>query len=72
MSLPARTTTFISRGRLNDVIRERLPKRGSTSAQRGLDALPERRQTTDRQGIDEALYYRARLILGDSLPRPPR
>jgi len=72
MSPPARSTTFISRGRLNGVIRERLGGRSSTSAPRGLDGRPERRESTDRQGIDEALYYRARLILGDSLPRPPR
>ncbi len=38
------TTTFVSRGRLSGVVRER--------------------------AFDEALYYRARLILGDSLPRP--
>jgi hypothetical protein len=43
-SSPSTTTTFVSRGRLSGVVRERT--------------------------FDEALYYRARLILGDSLPRP--
>ncbi len=66
-----RTTTFVSRGRLSGVIRERLPRRGSTRARRGLEARAAR-QERDQQAFDEALYYRARLILGDSLPRPLR
>ncbi len=65
------TTTFISRGRLSGVIREQLPKRGSTGAPPTLEARAAR-QARDPQAIDEALYYRARLILGDSLPRPRR
>jgi hypothetical protein len=65
------TTTFISRGRLSGVIRERLPRRGSTGAQRTLEARTAR-QERDIQAFDEALYYRARLILGDTLPRPLR
>lgn len=65
------TTTFISRGRLSGVIREQRPKRGSTADPPTLEAHTAR-QERDPKAIDEALYYRARLILGDSLPLPLR
>jgi hypothetical protein len=65
-----RATTFVSRGRLSGVIRERLPRRGSNGARRPVLEAHAARQAPDQQSVDEALYYRARLILGDSLPRP--
>jgi hypothetical protein len=69
MSSPPPTTTFISRGRLNGVLRQgalgrRQANRGGTPSANGSAEL-------DTQAY-EALYYRARLILGDSLPRPAR
>jgi hypothetical protein len=62
------TTTFTSRGRLTGLIRDEAPagtgqNRASRSAARDEAA---------RASNDEALYYRARLILGESLPRPGR
>jgi hypothetical protein len=68
MSDPFRPTTSItSRGKITGVLREPAPagtgqNRTSRTEQRDAGAPP----------IDEALYYRARLILGDSLPRPGR
>ncbi len=61
------TTKFTSRGRLAGLVRDEVQigtgaNRANRSAQRGA-ALPP---------IDEAIYYRARLILGDSLARPSR
>lgn len=61
MSAPL-TTTFVSRGKLNGVLRQR-PGRPELDP-RGTDDL-------DTQAY-EAIYYRARLILGDTLPRPAR
>jgi hypothetical protein len=62
------TTTFTSRGRLTGLIRHEAPagtgqNRASRSAARA---------EAGRASNDEALYYRARLILGESLPRPGR
>lgn len=58
------TTTFRSRGRLTGLVRDELP--AGTGQNRTT-------QTDNREsaltGADEALFYRARLILGDSLPR---
>lgn len=67
MSKRVATTTFRSRGRLTGLVRDELPagtgqNRTSKSANRE-PAL---------SGTDEALFYRARLILGDGLPRPQR
>jgi hypothetical protein len=54
-------TTVVSRGRLSGVLRgERLPGRSGALAE----------ATGDRDRVDEAIYYRARLILGESLRRP--
>jgi hypothetical protein len=59
MSSPLDKTTVISRGRLSGVVRgERLQNRALADA------------AGDRDGVDEAIYYRARLILGESLRRP--
>jgi hypothetical protein len=64
-------TRFISRGRLNGVLRR--PVGGGQTE--GNATQPGREQRTaeelDTQAF-EALYYRARLILGEPLPRPPR
>lgn len=61
------TTTFRSRGRLTGLVRDEYP------AGVGQNRTT---QTDNREsalnGADEALFYRARLILGDSLPRPQR
>jgi hypothetical protein len=60
-------TRFRSRGRLTGLIRDEQP--AGTGQNRSA-------QTDNREsalsGADEALFYRARLILGDSLPRPQR
>jgi len=62
------TTTFTSRGRLTGLIRDEAPAGiGPNRASR--DAA---RNEVGRASNDEALYYRARLILGESLPRPAR
>jgi hypothetical protein len=59
------TTAFVSRGRLSGVVRER--------PARALDGSPAPGGTDDLDTqAYEAIYYRARLILGDSLPRPAR
>lgn len=61
------TTTFISRGRLAGLVRDEQPagtgqNRTSRSANRD----------SGQAAADDALFYRARLILGDALPRPQR
>jgi hypothetical protein len=62
------TTTFTSRGRLTGLIRDEAPAgTGQNRASRSAT-----RAETGRASNDEALYYRARLILGESLPRPSR
>lgn len=60
------TTTFTARGRLAGLIRDEAP--AGTGQNR--TSRDERREASPP--LDEALYYRARLILGDSLPRPQR
>jgi hypothetical protein len=61
------TTTFRSRGRLAGLVRDENP--AGTGQNRTT-------QTDNREsalnGADEALFYRARLILGDGLSRPQR
>ena len=61
------TTKFTSRGRLAGLVRDEIgvgtgPNRANRAAQRG----------PGQSSADEALYYRARLILGEALPRPGR
>ncbi|HSS32101.1 MAG TPA: hypothetical protein VLL27_02335 [Solirubrobacterales bacterium] len=61
------TTTFTSRGRLAGLVRDESPagigqNRTSRSANRD----------NGQAAADDALFYRARLILGDALPRPQR
>ena len=60
------TTRFTSRGRLAGVA-----KQGVTLAT-GQNGASPRRRSPAQSSADEALYYRARLILGDSIPRPDR
>jgi hypothetical protein len=61
MSRSLSRTTVISRGRLSGVVRgERIGGRNGALAE----------AAGDREGVDEAIYYRARLILGESLRRP--
>ena len=60
-------TTFVTRGRIAGLIRDEAPagtgqNRTSRSANRG-----------DAQGnVDDAIFHRARLVLGENLPRPGR
>jgi hypothetical protein len=65
-------TKFVSRGRLNGVLRQQ-PVGGGPAE--GAGTQPGREQSgldeLDTQAF-EALYYRARLILGEPLPRPAR
>lgn len=60
-------TTFRSRGRLTGLVRDELP--AGTGQNRTTQAG---NRESALSGADEALFYRARLILGDSLPRPQR
>jgi hypothetical protein len=58
------TTTFTSRGRITGLIRDEAPA--------GTGQNRTSRNEPGRASADEALYYRARLILGESLARPSR
>ena len=67
MSKRVQNTTFISRGRLAGLVRDEVPAgtgQNRTSRVGNRDSVPS--------AADEALFYRARLILGDALPRPNR
>jgi hypothetical protein len=67
MSKRVQSTTFISRGRLTGLIRDESPAgtgQNRTSRAANRDSV--------QSAADEALFYRARLILGDALPRPNR
>jgi hypothetical protein len=61
------TTTFTSRGRLTGLIRDEAP----TATGRNRSGCAGRGEP-GKASVDEAVYYRARLILGESLPRPDR
>lgn len=60
-------TTFTNRGRIAGLIRDEAPagtgqNRTTRSADRG-----------DQEGnVDDAIFHRARLVLGENLPRPGR
>ncbi len=60
-------TTFTSRGRLTGLIRDEVP----AGAGQNRTSRPANRESV-QSSADEVLFYRARLILGDSLPRPQR
>lgn len=71
MSDVPKHTRIVSRGRLRGVLRQAPsgggPGEGSTQPGRERSAVDD----LDTQAF-EALYYRARLILGETLPRPGR
>jgi hypothetical protein len=71
VSGPPPHTTFVSRGRLNGVLRQRPSGGGPAEASA---TQPGREHSVDELDTQtfEALYYRARLILGEPLPRPGR
>ena len=60
-------TTFTTRGRLAGLIRDEIPAGAGQNRANRAD-----RRGSGQGAVDEALYYRARLILGDSLSRPGR
>jgi hypothetical protein len=66
------TTKFTPRGKLSGVLRER-PSRQAAPGRN--EPQPPQADTQpaelDTQAY-EALYYRARLVLGEALPRPAR
>lgn len=65
------TTTFVSRGHLKGTVRR--PPAGGQGGGRATQPGRERTGTDDLDTQTfEALYYRARLILGEPLPRPGR
>ncbi|HEY0390887.1 MAG TPA: hypothetical protein VGC63_04175 [Solirubrobacterales bacterium] len=72
VSGPPPHTTFVSRGRLNGVLRQGPSGGGPVE---GSTTQPGREQASvddlDTQTF-EALHYRARLILGEPLQRPGR
>jgi hypothetical protein len=59
-------TIFTSRGRLNGLVRDEIPAGNGQNRASRVDRRP------GSDSADEALYYRARLILGESLRRPGR
>jgi hypothetical protein len=67
MSKRVQHTTFTSRGRLTGLVRDETPA-GTGQNRTSRSANRESLQSA----ADEALFYRARLILGDGLPRPQR
>jgi hypothetical protein len=67
MSKRVPTTTFVSRGRLQGLVRDESP---AGTGQNRTSRLANR--DNGQAAADEALFYRARLILGDALPRPER
>jgi hypothetical protein len=71
MSAPPLKTTFTPRGRLNGVLRDSSHRRQGQRHRRNQQQPSGNAAELDTQAY-EALYYRARLILGDTLPRPAR
>lgn len=67
MSKRVETTTFVSRGRLAGLVRDESP--AGTGQNRTSRAA---NRDSGQAAADDALFYRARLILGDALPRPQR
>jgi hypothetical protein len=67
MGKQVQNTTFTSRGRIAGLVRDETPAgtgQNRTSRAANRDSV--------QSAADEALFYRARLILGDALPRPNR
>jgi hypothetical protein len=67
MSKRVQNTTFTSRGRITGLVRDEAP---AGIAQNRTSRAANRESV--QSAADEALFYRARLILGDALPRPNR
>jgi len=67
MSKQVSHTKFVSRGRLTGLVRDESP---AGTGQNRTSRLANR--DNGQAAADDALFYRARLILGDSLPRPSR
>lgn len=67
MSRRVEQTRFRSRGRLTGLVRDESPAGIGQNRTTQVD-----NRESELRGADEALFYRARLILGDSLPRPQR
>ncbi len=67
MSKGIAATRFRSRGRLAGLVRDESPAGIGQNRTTQMD-----NRESELRGADEALFYRARLILGDSLPRPQR
>lgn len=59
-------TTFVSRGRIAGLLRDETP---AGTGQNRTSRLANR---DNARAAEEALFYRARLILGDGLTRPGR
>jgi hypothetical protein len=72
MSDAPEQTKFVSRGSLNGVLRQ--PPAGGGPAVAAATQPGREQQEVDDLDTQafEALYYRARLILGEPLPRPGR
>jgi hypothetical protein len=68
MSKRVQNTTFISRGRIAGLVRDESP--AGTGQNR--TTRTANRNSVQSSATEEALFYRARLILGDALPRPNR
>lgn len=66
MSKRADRTTFVSRGRIIGLVRDEHP---AGTGQNRTSRLDNR---GPGNAADEALFYRARLLLGDAVPRPRR
>jgi hypothetical protein len=62
------TTTFVSRGRLAGLVRDEAP--AGTGQNR--TTRKANRDSGSGEADEDASFYRARLVLGDSLPRPQR
>ena len=72
MSDAPQHTTFVSRGRLNGVLRQRPRRWAGRSQPHPAGPRAQRTRRARHRRPYEALYYRARLILGEPLPRPGR
>lgn len=71
MSDAPQHTKFVSRGRLNGVLRQHPAGGGPADAAATQPGREHAVDDLDTQAF-EALYYRARLILGEPLARPGR
>ena len=58
-------TRVRSRDRLTALVRDESPAGTGQNRTTQTD-----NRESELRGVDEALFYRARLVLGDSLPRP--